>query len=651
LRLTPQTSRSEGNSDNETRKDDYILSPFSQRSSTDQIHDKELMAIIEAFKEWRPHLSGTTHQVKVYTDHKNLTYFTTTKELNKRQTRWAEFLSEYNFKIIYRKGNENGRADALSRRTDHEQDQAPEHQTILQVSKDGNLEQSQREISALLKVHPSEEWTERFKQLEDHDKTILDHGDPAVPRYHGKLYVPEALQQEFVKEFHETPSHGHQGIAKTTQRLQTTYDFPGLRRVVKEVVSSCKCAQDKASRHKPYGELKPLPIADRAWGSIAFDHIVKLPPSKEPMTRTTYDSIFVITDRLTKYGYFIPYKEASSAEDLAYTFLRIVVSNHGLPDEIISDRGTTFASHFWQSLTAQLGVNHKLSTAYHPQTDGQTERLNQTLEQYLRSYVNYQQDNWVTLLPLAQFAYNSSHNESTKCSPFFANYGFDPEIHRASRHGREVPKAYKQAKELKALHQELRQELAFTQGRMAQYYNQKRLKGPTFERGDKVYLIRKNIKTKRPSDKLDHKKLGPFEVTKRVSDSNYELRLPTTMRIHPIFHISLLEPAPRNARLQEKIEVDAPEGEYEVETILSSRKQGTVTQYLIKWLGYDDSENTWEPAKHLKHCQQMLEEFHRQNPDQPSTKDRATDRRGPGRPNQTRTQSHHRQTRQRKERQ
>jgi hypothetical protein len=232
--------------------------------------------------------------------------------------------------------------------------------------------------------------------------------------------------------------------------------------------------------------------------------------------------------------------------------------------------------------------------------------------------VNYQQDNWVTLLPLAQFSYNSSYNETTKCSPFFANYGFEPEIHRTSRQGQEVPKAHRRVDELKTLHSELRQELAFTQQRVAQYYNHKRLKGPTFERGDKVYLLRKNIKTKRPSDKLDHKKLGPFEVTRKISDSNYELRLPTTMRIHPIFHISLLEPAPKNARLQERIEVDAPEGEYEVETILSSRKHGSVTQYLIKWLGYDDSENTWEPVKHLKHCQQMLAEFHQRNPDQPS---------------------------------
>jgi hypothetical protein len=394
------------------------------------------------------------------------------------------------------------------------------------------------------------------------------------PRYKGKIYIPESIREEFVKEFHGTPAHGHQGVTKTVERLQRTYDFPGLRQLVRNVISTCKCSQDKASRHKPYGELKPLPIPDRAWGSVAFDHIVKLPKSREPLTGTTYDSIFVLTDRLTKYGYFIPYKENSSAEELAYAFLRVVVSNHGLPDEIISDRGTTFASKFWQSLSARLGTNHKLSTAYHPQTDGQTERLNQTLEQYLRSYVNYEQDNWVELLPVAQFAYNSATAESTKVSPFFANNGYNPEIHREPRQGPEVPKAFRKAEELKTLHQELKHELAFVQERMSKYYNASRMKGPSFERGDKVFLLRKNIKTKRPSDKLDHKKLGPFEIEKVVSDSNCRLKLPSTMRIYPVFHISLLEPVPRNARLQEPVEVDPVEEEYEVEAILSSRKQG-----------------------------------------------------------------------------
>lgn len=172
-----------------------------------------------------------------------------------------------------------------------------------------------------------------------------------------------------------------------------------------------------------------LLIPQRAWGSVAFDFIMKLPLSRDPVSGVKYNSILVVTNQLMKYSYFIPYKESGTAEDLAFTILRIVICNHRLPDEWITDRGTWMTSKFWQALIAQLGINHKLSTAYHPQTDRQTKRLNQTLENYLRSYVNYQQDNWVQLLPMAQFAYNSSESEGIRSSPFYANYGFEPEIH------------------------------------------------------------------------------------------------------------------------------------------------------------------------------------------------------------------------------
>jgi hypothetical protein len=606
-----------------------------------QIHDKELMAIIEAFKEWKPHLSGTTHQVQVYTDHKNLTYFATTKELNKRQTRWAEFLSEFNYRIIYRKGSENGRADALSRRPDHEEEKKPEFQTIFQINENGDLEPSPtaRELGAGERRNFAQYQLARDPtifygvdtevRIPPEERVILEKDNGGkVWKYHNKIYVQKERQHQCVRSIHEKPENGHPGIKSTIRLVQKTYDFPRLYDVVREVIRTCqKCQQNKPSRHKPYGELRPLPVPGRAWGTIAFDHIVKLPSSEEPMTGVKYDSIFVITDKLTKYGYFIPYKESSSASDLAYAFLRVVVANHGLPDQIVSDRGTTFASKFWGCLMAQLGVARKLSTAYHPETNGQTERLNQTLEQYLRHYVNYQQDDWVKWLPLAQFAYNSQATETTKCSPFFANYGFEPEISRPTNNGPEVPQAFRQVKELKALHEELKKELEFVRERMSKYANQGRLKGPTFTEGSKVYLLRKNIKTRRPSDKLDHKKLGPFRVKKVVSDVNYELDLPPTMKIHPIFHISLLEPAAGTAELREPVEVDPVEGEYEVEAILSSRRKGRTTEYLVKWLNYDETENTWEPLKHLTHCPELLAQYHQQNPEGPTK--RPQERRDP----------------------
>jgi len=333
------------------------------------------------------------------------------------------------------------------------------------------------------------------------------------------------------------------------------------------------------------------------------------------MTKKTYDSIWVITDRLTKYGYFIPYIEASTAKDLAYAFTRVVIANHGVPKTVISDRGTIMNSKFWKTLTARLGIRWKPSTAYHPQTDGQTERLNQTLEQYLRCYVDQEQDNWVSLLPLAQFAYNSAENSTTKMSPFYANYGYNPEPYRdvIEKAGTSLD-ADTTARKIKGLQEQLRRDISFYALRMKQYHDKGRRDAPTLKRGDKVYLLRRNIRTKRPSNKLDFKKIGPFKILEKRSTVNYKLELPKGMRIHPVFHISLLEPAPKNAKIQTDIEVEPDEGEYEVEEILDRRVKGRQEEYLIKWKGYDDSENTWEPRKHLRNCPEKLHQFHQRNP-------------------------------------
>uniref|UniRef100_A0A8H7KFJ6 RNA-directed DNA polymerase n=1 Tax=Bionectria ochroleuca TaxID=29856 RepID=A0A8H7KFJ6_BIOOC len=585
-----------------TREDDKgVLHPvafFSKKLHGAElnypIYNKEFMAIMRAFEEFEHYCLGTIHKVKVYTDHKNIQYFATTQQLNGRQIRYAEYLSQFDYEIIHRKGSENGRADALSRKPEYEQTVPKTNGQLLTMNNKGHL--VQKALGATLKETA-------------HIKVQID----TIPSL-------EKLQQEarmaLIKEIHEHPLSGHQGVKKTLDRIKRHHDYPGLRKEVQTVVSECDtCARIKSARHKPYGELKPVSVPERPWQSVSFDHIVKLPKSKEPMTGVEYDSILVVIDRLTKYGHFIPYKEASSAEDLAYQFLRHVVSHHGLPDEIISDRGTTFASKFWQSLMAQMGTKHKLSTAYHPQSNGQTERLNQTLEQYLQAYINYEQDNWVQLLPTAQIAYNSSVQESTQLSPMYTNYSYEPEFqNRPELDGPDAPAAILTKETLHSLHAEMKTELEFIQKRMKKYYDKTRLKGPILKEGDKVYLLRKNITTTRPSDKLDYKKLGPFKILKKKSDTNYELSLPDTMHIHPIFHISLLEKAPENAPDQDH-PIEVYEEEYEPEKILKKEVRNGQTFYLIKWKGYDENDNTWEPVKHLKKCQHLIRQFHRKKKD------------------------------------
>ena len=607
-----------------------------------EIHDKELLAIVAAFQEWRVYLEGTKHQVAVITDHKNLLYFTTTKVLNRRQVRWSELMSRYNFKITYRKGSENAKADALSRRSDYIKDKETVSHAIFEDNGEA-LMYNHPELNATLQVEDTQT-LENIRQAYANDATarrILENleahpGNTLSPNntllFKGSIYVPATLRKQLVKEQHELPAHGHQGIGKTLERLTRTYYFPGMKNQVERVIKECDiCARNKSSRHAPYGQLQSPKAPKGAWKSIALDFIVKLPPSEEPLTNVKYDSIVVITDRMTKYGYFIPYKEASTAEDLAYTFLRTIVSNHGMPEEIISDRDKLFTSNFWKSLMSQLGTNHKLSTAYHPQTDGQTERLNQTLEQYLRCYVNYKQDNWVSLLPLAQFAYNSATTETTKVSPFYANYGLEPQAYHTPKESQILAESAQiHVDQLKTLHEQLEKDIQFISQRSARYYNEKRIEGPTFSEGDKVYLVRRNIKTTRPSNKLDNIKIGPFKILKQKSPVNFELQLPASMKIHPVFHASLLEPAPSNARYAHypDLSQENENTEYTIEEILDCKWIRNKLHYLVKWEGYNDTDNTWEPTENFN--SESLKEFHQEHPVPPRRKE-TPPRRGRGR--------------------
>jgi len=178
----------------------------------------------------------------------------------------------------------------------------------------------------------------------------------------------------------------------------------------------------KPQRHRPYGLLKQLLIPERPWNSISMNFIKKLPDSNG------YTAILVIVDRMSKQGIFIPTHNTITSAELAKLFVLHVFSKHGVPSHVTSDRGSEFVSHFFRSLGEALDMKLHFTSGYHPEADGQTERTNQTLEQYIRIYCNYQQDNWSELLPLAEFAYNNAPHATTGVSPFFANKGYHPNI-------------------------------------------------------------------------------------------------------------------------------------------------------------------------------------------------------------------------------
>ena len=180
--------------------------------------------------------------------------------------------------------------------------------------------------------------------------------------------------------------------------------------------------RSKSQHHKPYGFLKQLPVPEQPWNSISMDFIEKLPRS------SGYTAILVVVDRLTKQAIFIPTHDTITSAELAKLFVLHVFSKHGVPSHVTSDRGSKFVLHFFRSLGKVLDITLHFTSGYHPEGDGQTECTNQTLEQYIRVYSNYQQDNWSELLPLAEFAYNNAPSATTGISPFFANKGYHPNL-------------------------------------------------------------------------------------------------------------------------------------------------------------------------------------------------------------------------------
>lgn len=622
---------------------------FSRKLAPAEINydtgDKEALAIVEAFRTWRHYLEGAQHPTLVWTDHANLIYFTTTRQLTRRQARWAQVLADYDFELRPRPGTKNGKADALSRRPEYALSQSDPRSTenfrTLFPNPPSSDQQQQHALNSVFVSIDNSDFTSRIRRaLVDDDlaqellrQASLGPNDPQrrldLPLWEGRdglllrnglLYIPadHELRLEILRARHDSVSAGHVGTAKTYELITRDYWWPSIYKDVKRYVRTCEtCARSKAPRHKPFGQLIPLPIPTRNWESISMDFITDLPPCEG------YDSIMVIVDRLSKQAHFIPCMKTLTAPDTAKLYFREIYRHHGFPDSIISDRDPKFVSHFWRELHRRLGTKLRMSSTAHPQTDGQTENKNQFLEQYIRCFTSYQQDDWVDLLPTAEFALNSSQSASTGISPFYANYGFHP---RADPLPQRVPGNVQAVDELidhlEEIRRTLRLELEKAQADQARYANAHRLPAPLFKVGDKVWLLRRNIKTSRPSDKLDYARLGPYEIIQQINPVAFKLKLPATSQLHPVFHVSLLEPyygdddPVRHQPPPEPVIIKGHE-EFVVNKILDSKFFRNQVKYLVDWLGYDPSERSWEPASNLKNAKAMVKEFHDMYPDKP----------------------------------
>ena len=442
-----------------------------------------------------------------------------------------------------------------------------------------------------------------FEWSDPADWTVSSSG---VLLWKGKAYVPRPMRTEVLQMVHDDRSAGHQGVAKTLKRLQLDYLWEGMRRDVKEYVTTCHiCQITKPRLHRPHGYLAEAEVPARPWSQISMDFITGLPTSKR-YDGKEYDSILVIVDRFTKYSLFIPTTSKITADHLAHIFLEKVYASYGLPEGIVTDRGTLFTSGFWRTFCHLLAVKRRLSTAFHPQTDGQTERMNQVLEHFLRTFSCREQDDWVPLLPLAEFSYNNSEHSVHGKTPADALLTFTPRgPHSIQKEDLRYPNplASDRVEDLERARRDIQEALVQANKTYARNYNKKH-KDREFRVGDMVYLLTKNIRIRRPSRKLSEKYMGPFEVVKVVGKNRlaYTLDLPSTLRMHNTFNISCLEPARiRDAENPPRANVDAYIGDdiYDVEYIVDSRGGKARREYLVKWENYDPSENSWIPKKNF----------------------------------------------------
>jgi hypothetical protein len=317
-------------------------------------------------------------------------------------------------------------------------------------------------------------------------------------------------------------------------------------------------------------------------------------------------------------AHFVPINKKDSPT-VARAYLENVWKYQGFPEDVVSDRDGTFTGQFFTDLYNYLGIKRSMSTAYHPRTDGQTERINQVIESYLRSYCNYEQNDWASMLAMAEYAYNNSKHLATKISPFYANYGFEPRTNSPTEVQFRNPASELYAHYMTSAHSKLSYQLKVSIEAMRKYYDKKRKSIEPFAKGDLVMLNGKNIRAKHRCKKLEDKMYGPFEVVNTGSNGRYcKLKLPSTWKIHPTFNISLLERYRGTDPNKQVIEIEADSAGWKMESISASGPSDDDPRkhvYLVKWEGYSHDENTWETYENVSECSlDLLKEYYGKNP-------------------------------------
>jgi hypothetical protein len=431
-----------------------------------------------------------------------------------------------------------------------------------------------------------------------------------VTKWGSRIVVPEdeELRTLPISEFHDSKYAGHFGMSRTRVAVGRMFWWKSLAGDVAKFVSTrVACQRNKARCHKPYGLLQPLPVPEKPWHTVTFDFNVKLPKTSRGNER-----ICVFVDKLTKLVHFVACKEEVSAKEFAELYVDHVFCLHGLSREFITDRDPRFTSAFWQEVTVLLGTRTVMSSSFHPQTDGQTERVNQTLETHLRHFVSVGLNDWDTLLSRAEFAHNAAINQTIRTAPFKLTYGYYPRTPVGEVVEVVNPTSAAFVERLQSFLSFARKCLIAAQQRQKALADRNRVE-KTLKVGDKVLLSTKypNLKHSKKSCKLLPKWIGPFEVVQVVGPAAYKLKMNPGWRVYPVFHVSLLEPYRESGRVQPPPPPIEMEGalEYEVESILEHRFWGIKNPkvyYKVVWKVYNIEHNSWEPESNVVNAPKVV---------------------------------------------
>jgi hypothetical protein len=437
--------------------------------------------------------------------------------------------------------------------------------------------------------------------------------------YRGIIYVPNSqeLKSMILREMHNVPYAGHLGYQKIIAAVKSQYYWLGMKKEVVDFIARClECQKVKAEHRHPVGLLQPLPIPEWKWEVVTMDFITKI-----PRTNKQHDCIMVVVDKLTKAAHFVPVKFIHKVVNIVVVYMKEIARLHGIPKTIVSDREPKFTSKFWRGLFNGFGTNLNFSTTCHPESDGQTERVNQVIEDMLRMYVMDKPSKWEDYLHLVEFAYNKGYQASLKMSPFEALYGrkcntlvsWDNPTNRVV-----VGPDFLMEMEERMI--KIKQNLKDAQDRQKSYAD----KGRThreFKVGDHVFL---KVKANRSSLKLGNcsklaaRYCGPFEILERIGPVAYMIALPASMYVHNVFHVSLLKkyiPDINHVIDWNVIQVEQ-EGAFQVHPVcilerkikqLRNRAIGIVK---VQWTWYGPEDATWEHEDAMRaEYPHMFEDF------------------------------------------